>query len=202
MLNFVLTNPGRAKAAFDLYEQNPSGSRRKITVFEQEAKVGGRIRSTYGSPEDDLPRKIEEGASPFFADDWCLLSAMDHVGLKTTEQFPRHRLLKHTVDDDQRTELNRNAESETWREFLRRRWRYGRSCSRLGSEVRQRALKFRFSQSSSNDCAFSIGSESPGKLEVVRRSLSLPLQQYHRRVRPCWNSQTRLRSLNRLISRT
>ena len=51
-----------------------------ITVFEAEARVGGRIKLAhiYG----ELFKDIEVGAVAFSEEDWCHVQAMEEVGLK------------------------------------------------------------------------------------------------------------------------
>ena len=131
---------GGATAAFHIHENNRNRNERPqtLTIFERESNVGGRVQSTYLYPPDDGLRKIEEGATQFFPDDWCLVSVMQNVGLRPPRPRPRRASQSkfRWTDDDVRTDLDCNAVSDSWQDLLYGRWKYGQSWSTLNTAVR------------------------------------------------------------------
>jgi hypothetical protein len=128
---------GGASAAFNIHELNVNLPPQSVTIFESEFSVGGRVQSAYLYPLEGGLKTIEDGATHFFADDWCLVSAMQQVGLK-----PRDTswLIAHLAEGNTRTDLRCNAESTSWKTLLRGRWKYGQSWGLLHSAV-QSALQ-------------------------------------------------------------
>lgn len=157
---------GGAVTAFDLHERNRNSgfSPVKVTIFEREAEVGGRIHSSCLYPLQGSIRVIEEGAAHFFTDDRCLGWAMHNVGLSLAERMrpPRFGSIESRISyylhqtlallnfknwslppspfrpdpDKIRTDLKCNAGAVTWKDYLRLRWRYGRSWPIFQSAVR------------------------------------------------------------------
>ena len=73
---------GGASAAFNIHKQNRNLPPQQVTIFEKEFSVGGRIQSIYLYPNTGGLKVVEDGAMHFSSDDWCLMSAMQDVGLK------------------------------------------------------------------------------------------------------------------------
>jgi hypothetical protein len=73
---------GGASTAFNIHEYNRNLSPQKVTIFESESTVGGRIKSVYLYPGKGALKLIEDGATHFYTDDLCLTSAVRDVGLK------------------------------------------------------------------------------------------------------------------------
>lgn len=135
---------GGAATAFEFHESNRNRPPQKITIFERESDVGGRIQSIYLYPSEGRLKVVEDGATRFFTDDWCLTSAMQNVGLKPEEQppWPVFYSMSRRTDDNVRTDLKCNAESKAWQDFLYGRWKYGRSWPLFHSAVRSALEKW------------------------------------------------------------
>lgn len=129
---------GGASVAFDLHERDRNAAfSRKVTIFESESEVGGRIKSTYLYTGSGAGRWIEEGATHFYAGDWCLTSAMDDVGLKPVvpPNWPASWRTAHWREDDVRREIKCDAESSEWQHILHGIWKYGSSWRVFHSAV-------------------------------------------------------------------
>ena len=129
---------GGASVAFHLYERGRNlPSTRRLTVFERESEVGGRIKSSYLYPGRGARKWIEEGATHFYAGDWCVASAMDDVGLKPVLPlpWPASYSTEHWRDDDVRREIKCNAGSTAWHDRLYGFWKYGSSWRIFHSAV-------------------------------------------------------------------
>ena len=68
-----------ASTAFRLNELTKLSSSIDVTIHESEPNVGGRVKSM--CPENS-PQVVEAGATQFFTQDWCLMTAMEGTGLK------------------------------------------------------------------------------------------------------------------------
>lgn len=136
---------GGASAAFHIPERNRNDRQQEVTVFEREFNVGGRIQSPYLKQGTCVLRKLEDGATAFFENDWCITSAMHNVGLKTKRIPDRPDLmcLLQWNDDDVRTSVKCNAASTAWQDILYGGWRYGRSWGHLNSAVQSSLEKWR-----------------------------------------------------------
>lgn len=78
---------GGASAALQIHMLTRNLPAQDVTIFEREAVVGGRIKSAYLHPGEGMPKIIEEGATHFFEDDWCVRNAMLEVGLRPSIEF-------------------------------------------------------------------------------------------------------------------
>lgn len=129
---------GGASVAFDRHERgrnSPSGPR--VTIFDREDEVGGRIKSRHLYPVEGRRKMIEQGATHFYAGDWCITSAMDNVGLKPTLPlpWPASWSTAHWREDDVRKEIKCNAELSAWQHRLHGIWMYGSSWCVFQSAV-------------------------------------------------------------------
>lgn len=128
---------GGASAAFSIHELGRNRpSPLKVTIFESREEVGGRIKSSYLYPGKGGKKWIEEGATHFYAGDWCVTSAMDEVGLKPVLPLPWPSFSSaHWRDDDVRREIECNAGSSAWQHLLHGIWNYGSSWRVFHSAV-------------------------------------------------------------------
>ena len=75
-----------ASTAFRLHEPVRPFPFLNITIYESEAVIGGRVKSI--SPPENRRAVVEAGATHFFKDDWCIIAAMNNVGLKEKGSNP------------------------------------------------------------------------------------------------------------------
>jgi prenylcysteine oxidase / farnesylcysteine lyase len=113
-----------ASAAFRLHELTRLFPSLNITIYKSEAGVGGRVKSI--SPPENRRAVVEAGATHFFRDDWCIITAMNNVGLKEKDLNPL--ALPRTVGvwdgEELRTASKCNMESPSWWDVVRLGWKY------------------------------------------------------------------------------
>ncbi|KAL1967555.1 hypothetical protein VTN77DRAFT_3070 [Rasamsonia byssochlamydoides] len=123
-----------ASAAFRLRELTRSFPSVSITIYERESTVGGRVKSIF-PPESD--HVVEAGATHFFTDDWCIMTAMNDVGLK--ENYSNPFALPRSVGvwdgEELRTAAKCDVESPSWWDLARSVWKYGLSPRRFRQAV-------------------------------------------------------------------
>lgn len=110
-----------ATAAFRLNEHMRLSPARKITIFEKEARIGGRIKTIQQPDNDNLV--LEVGASRFFHDDWCLKDLLRDVGLQTqSKSTALDQMWRIGVwDGESLRERERcDVQSLSWKSTLRR----------------------------------------------------------------------------------
>lgn len=69
-----------ASTAFRLNELAGPSPFATVNIYESESNVGGRIQTIPRQP--GFHPALEDGATSFCTDDWCLMTAMRNVGLK------------------------------------------------------------------------------------------------------------------------
>lgn len=101
-----------------------------VTVFEKEARAGGRIKSAHVCGE--LFKDIEVGAVAFSEEDWYLVQAMEEVGLKPASDGNDKKHVGVWDGDDfiVLSSLNNGSTSRWWRS-VKLLWRYGMSPFRI-----------------------------------------------------------------------
>lgn len=124
---------GGASAALNIHESNTNLPPQSITIFDDKFRVGGRIQSAYLYPLKGGQKTIEDGATYFSIDDWCMISATKQVGLSTRDALSWR--IPDQSDDGTRTELECNAASTALKSRLRGRWKYGPSWTLLHNAV-------------------------------------------------------------------
>ena len=127
---------GGSAAAFHLHSLSRMEADYSITIYEKEPKAGGRV-DTFTPPEAKR-RIIEAGASSFFKDDSCVMTAMKDVGLR--EQRHRRILQRpqssaiwdgHSLNHDPKCDL----ESLSWKDMCKLILKYGASPWRLRQQL-------------------------------------------------------------------
>ena len=78
-----------ASAAFELFERTRLSPRYRLTVFEKEDVVGGRIKTVSWNQRPWI--MSEAGSSHFYAGDWCINQAIRDVGLEVVGLDPNRR---------------------------------------------------------------------------------------------------------------
>ena len=56
---------GGASAAFNIHQGNRNRAQQKVTIFERNLRVGGRVKSVHLYPPNGPLKMIEEGATQF-----------------------------------------------------------------------------------------------------------------------------------------
>jgi prenylcysteine oxidase / farnesylcysteine lyase len=113
-----------ASTAFRLHELARPLPSLNITIYESEAGVGGRVKSI--SPPENRRAVVEAGATHFSGDDWCIITAINNVGLKEKDSNPF--ALPRTVGvwdgEELRVASKCNMESLSWWDVVRLGWKY------------------------------------------------------------------------------
>lgn len=123
-----------ASTAFRLKELVGPSPFATVTMYESESNVGGRVQTIPRQP--NLHPVLEYGATSFYTDDWCLMTAMKNVGLKEQDGNPLARPRSLGVWDGHglATGPQCNAESLSWWHL----WKYGLSPWRYRRAVRSK----------------------------------------------------------------
>lgn len=113
-----------ASTAFHLNQLTKLSSSIDVTIYESESNVGGRVKSI--APENS-PQVVEAGATHFFTQDWCLMTAMEGTGLKERWKDPL-ALPKSTGlwdGKELRTAPKCNGDAMSVWDHARLIWKYG-----------------------------------------------------------------------------
>lgn len=114
-----------ASAAYFLNELTRQRVPIDITIYEMESRVGGRVKS---ADLYEWPRSaVEVGAAGFSDDDWCLMRALDEVGLKPRKGSRRESSVGLWNGTDIVFIREHGINSVTWRDFAWSVLRYGLS---------------------------------------------------------------------------
>ena len=102
----------------------------RITVFEAEARVSSSIKSVH--MDGELFKDIEVGAFAFSEEDWCLMQAMEEVGLKHASHVNDKKHVGVWDGDDfiVISSLDDGSTSHWW-QSAKSLWRYGMSPFRI-----------------------------------------------------------------------
>jgi len=117
-----------ASAAFRLNEF--TGTSLFITIYERESNVGGRVSSIRVHPNG--VELEEEGATNFYTDDWCLMTAVAYTGLNGMSRDAFLRRSTGVWDGNNITTAPQcNIKALSWRQI----WKYGLSPWRFRRAV-------------------------------------------------------------------
>jgi hypothetical protein len=117
-----------------------------IAVYETAFQAGGRINSTWvDDGANGYTGLVETGAQVFSADDVCIQSAIDEVGLRRKIIIPWSLRRSAGVWNGREFILRRHwdLKSRTWLEFAGDTWRYGTSPRQLRRLLKDKLPRFR-----------------------------------------------------------
>lgn len=163
-----------------------------IVIYESEPTVGGRIQTIPKQP--DVHPVLEDGATYFYTDDWCLMTAMRSVGLKEQAKNPFQLPRSSGVWDGVEISmgLQCNVESLSWWHLWKyglSPWRYRRAVeSTLSSWKSFASLRTFDSLTKELD---NVGLDKPvlGSAESYLRSLGVTRSFHLDFVQPCTRAQ-------------
>jgi hypothetical protein len=78
-----------SSAAYHI-RKNPQASRASIAIFDAESRLGGRVKTIHTADEEY--EAFEAGALYFYSDDWCLVDAVDDLGLGVKSFEPEYEI--------------------------------------------------------------------------------------------------------------
>ena len=118
-----------ASAAHQLHERTREVYPLNVTVFEKDDHIGGQLKST--TLREKPGTTVETGATAFHKDDWCMVEAMDGVGLQPatarTRGWHTPRKTRGIWNGENFQMLNESADEHPTllQQFANLFWQYG-----------------------------------------------------------------------------